>query len=298
MDRCLTEVTNIDENDESKKKILQLSIANIKCNTRLLICHQLDKIQQLINEKMWLVHHIIATDVFNGDRKQVVDEAWRNTVLQPCLDIDPVFMFKYKYDTCFIWIDVEQSFLNRRVDMRVDQMVNAGEIEPDSDFTAEAFCLQTIVYIEIFLKTQCVSIIVGGSNSYIENLYKTLCSCSNRNADYTKGIRWSIGVPEMDRYLREETNIDEDDESKKMILQSSIANIKRNTRLLICHQLDKIQQLINEKMWLVHHIIAIDIFKGDRKEVVDEAWRNTIFQSCLDILKRFLKNDDHNIIIE
>uniref|UniRef100_M1E0F2 Adenylate isopentenyltransferase 5, chloroplastic n=1 Tax=Solanum tuberosum TaxID=4113 RepID=M1E0F2_SOLTU len=118
------------------------------------------------------------------------------------------------------------------------------------------------------------------------------------DADYTKGIRRSIGVPEMDSYLREETNIDEDDDSKKMLLQSSISNIKCNTRLLICHQLDKIQRLINEKMWLVHHFIATDTFKGARKEVVDEACRNTILQPCLDIVKRFLKSDDHNIIIE
>ncbi len=34
------------------------------------------------------------------------------------------------------------------------------------------------------------------------------------DADYTKKIRRSIGVPNMDRYLREETNIDGDDESK------------------------------------------------------------------------------------
>ncbi|KAG5620092.1 hypothetical protein H5410_005310 [Solanum commersonii] len=39
---------------------------------------------------------------------------------------DPVFMFKYKYDSCFIQIDVEQSILNRRVDTRVDEIVNAG----------------------------------------------------------------------------------------------------------------------------------------------------------------------------
>ncbi|KAG5610338.1 hypothetical protein H5410_021619 [Solanum commersonii] len=71
-------------------------------------------------------------------------------------------MFKYKYDTCFIWIDVEQSLLNRRVDMRVNQMVNAG----------------------------------------------------------------------------------------------------------------------------------------DRKEVVNEEWRNTVVQPCLDVVKRFLKSDDHNIITE
>jgi len=35
-------------------------------------------------------------------------------------------MFKHKYESCFIWIDVEQSVLNRRVDTRVDEMVNAG----------------------------------------------------------------------------------------------------------------------------------------------------------------------------
>ncbi|KAH0721520.1 hypothetical protein KY290_004962 [Solanum tuberosum] len=45
-----------------------------------------------------------------------------------------------------------------------------GEIEPDSDFTAEDFCLKSIVYIENILKTQCVPIIVGGSNSYIQKL--------------------------------------------------------------------------------------------------------------------------------
>nr|XP_025883815.1 adenylate isopentenyltransferase 7, mitochondrial-like [Solanum lycopersicum] len=118
------------------------------------------------------------------------------------------------------------------------------------------------------------------------------------DADYTKGIRRSIGVPEMDRYLREETNIYGDDESKQMILQASISSIKRNTRMLICNQLDKIQRLISEKMWSVHHIIATDVFKEDREEDIDEAWRNTVFQPCLDIVKRFLKSDHDNIIIE
>ncbi|KAG5610247.1 hypothetical protein H5410_021528 [Solanum commersonii] len=81
-----------------------------------------------------------------------------------------------------------------------------------------------------------------------------------------------------------------------MLLQSSIANIKCNTRLLICHQLDKIQGLINEKMWLVHHIIATDVFKGDKKEVVDEAWRNTVLQPCPDSVKRFLKTKMNTFI--
>ncbi|XP_049348127.1 adenylate isopentenyltransferase 5, chloroplastic-like [Solanum verrucosum] len=270
---------------------------------------------------------------------------------------DPVFMFKYKCDSCFIWIDVEQSVLNRRVDTRVDEMVSAGQIEPYSNFTVKDFCVKSIVYIENFLKTQCVPIIVGGSNSYIEKLVEDPVfmfkykydsffiwidveqsvlnsrvdtrfdemvnaeqSVLNRrvdtrvdemvnavdevrqifipDADYTKGIRRSIGVPEMAKYLREEKNMDEDDESKKMILQASISSIKHNTRKLICNQLEKIQRLINEKMWPVHHIIATDVFEEDGKEAVDEEWRNTVLQPCLDIVKRFLKNDDHNISIE
>ena len=45
--------------------------------------------------------------------------------------------------------------------------------------------------------------------------------------------------------------------------------------MLICNQLDKIQRLISEKMWSMHHIIATDVFKEDREEDIDEAWRNT-----------------------
>ncbi|WMV07678.1 hypothetical protein MTR67_001063 [Solanum verrucosum] len=137
---------------------------------------------------------------------------------------------------------LEQSVLNRRVDMRVDEMVNAGLVDEVR---------------QIFIP----------------------------NADYTKGIQLSIGVPEMANYLREENNIDGDYKSKKMILQASISSIMRNTRKLICNQLDKIQRLINEKMWSVHHIIATDVFKEDRKEVVDEAWRNTVLQPRLDIVE-------------
>ncbi|WMV08010.1 hypothetical protein MTR67_001395 [Solanum verrucosum] len=43
---------------------------------------------------------------------------------------------------CFLWIDVEQSVLNRRVDTRVDEMVNAGLLDevrqifiPDAYYT-------------------------------------------------------------------------------------------------------------------------------------------------------------------
>uniref|UniRef100_M1DNH2 Isopentenyltransferase n=1 Tax=Solanum tuberosum TaxID=4113 RepID=M1DNH2_SOLTU len=131
-----------------------------------------------------------------------------------------------------------------------------------------------------------------GVRHYLLGLVDEVRQIFMPDADYTKGIRQSIGVAEMASYLREEKNIDGDDESKKMILQASISSIKCNTRILTCNQLDKVQRLINEKMWSVHHIISTEVFKKDRKEVVDEAWRNTVLQPCLDIVKRFLKNDD------
>ncbi|KAG5629936.1 hypothetical protein H5410_001653 [Solanum commersonii] len=92
----------------------------------------------------------------------------------------------------------------------------------------------------------------------------------------------------VDTRVDERSNADRDDESKKMIPQTSISSIKHNTPILICYQLDKIQRLINEKLWLVHQIIASDVFEEDRKEVVDEALRNTVLQPCLAIVKRFL----------
>uniref|UniRef100_A0A3Q7IUN9 Adenylate isopentenyltransferase n=1 Tax=Solanum lycopersicum TaxID=4081 RepID=A0A3Q7IUN9_SOLLC len=139
---------------------------------------------------------------------------------------DHEFMFKYKYHSCFIWIDVEQSVLNLRVDKRVDQMASlVDEVR------------------HIFIP----------------------------DGDFTKGIWRSIRVPEMNRYLRQKANINEDDESKQMILQASISSIKRNTRMMICNQLDKIQRLISEKMLSVHHIIATNVFNEEREIDLDEA---------------------------
>uniref|UniRef100_M1DG79 Isopentenyltransferase n=1 Tax=Solanum tuberosum TaxID=4113 RepID=M1DG79_SOLTU len=54
-----------------------------------------------------------------------------------------------------------------------------GEFEPDSNFTAEDFCLKSNIYIETILKAQCFPIIVGGPNSYIEKHQSVL----NRRVD-------------------------------------------------------------------------------------------------------------------
>ncbi|KAG5629572.1 hypothetical protein H5410_001289 [Solanum commersonii] len=137
-----------------------------------------------------------------------------------------------------------------------------GEIEPDSNFKDEDFCLKSIVYIEIFLKAQCVPIIVRGSNLYIEKLVKDLVFMFKYKYDScfiwidveqsVLNRRVDTRVDEMGWWMRcgkflfqmqitQKESDDGDDESKKMILQASISSIKRNTRILICNQLDMIQ---------------------------------------------------------
>ncbi|KAG5610075.1 hypothetical protein H5410_021356 [Solanum commersonii] len=150
------------------------------------------------------------------------------------------------------------------------------------------------------ISTQCLSIIIGGSNSYIEKLMEDPVFMSNIKQSVLNR-RVDMKVDEMGWWMRSgkfsfqmqntpKESDDDDDESKKVILQASISSIKRNTRILICNQHDnKIHRLIIEKMWLVHHIISTDVVKDDRKEVVDKAWRNTVLQPCLNIVKRFLK---------
>ncbi|KAG5629641.1 hypothetical protein H5410_001358 [Solanum commersonii] len=273
MAKYLREEKNMDGDDELKKMILQASISSIK-----------SKMNTFIN------------NINKFNKKKVVFIIGAAGTGKSRLFVDLAFHFRGEIHNS----DKKQVYKGLEImTNKITHVDKQGEIEPYSNFTAVDFGLKSIVYIEFFFKTQCEPIIVGGSNSYIEKLVKDPvfmfkhkydncficidveqsvlnCRVDTRvdemvNADYTKGIRRSIGVPEMDKYFREEKNIDGYDESNKMILQDSISSIKRNARILICNQLDKIQRSINEKIWSVYHIIAADVSKEVRKEVVGEA---------------------------
>ncbi|CAL0309061.1 unnamed protein product [Lupinus luteus] len=60
-------------------------------------------------------------------------------------------------------------------------------------------------------------------------------------ADYTKGIRRAIGVPEFDEFLRAESTTDE--KTKNKILEAAISRIKVNNCTLANLQVQKIQRL-------------------------------------------------------
>ncbi|KAA8543214.1 hypothetical protein F0562_021291 [Nyssa sinensis] len=109
------------------------------------------------------------------------------------------------------------------------------------------------------------------------------------NADYSRGIRRAIGVPEFDRYFRAETFSDDDDqENHARLLEEAIQAIKDNTCELACRQLEKIYRLRNVKRWKVHRLDATDVFTKRGKEA-DEAWEKLLAVPIM-IVQRFLYN--------
>ncbi|MCD7468007.1 Adenylate isopentenyltransferase [Datura stramonium] len=75
-----------------------------------------------------------------------------------------------------------------------------------------------------------------------------------KNKDYSKGIRKAIGVPEFDRYFREELSKSINEETRVKLLEEAIKEVKVNNCKLASQQLEKINSLINVKGWNVHRL--------------------------------------------
>ncbi|KAL4384142.1 hypothetical protein GQ457_15G022530 [Hibiscus cannabinus] len=105
------------------------------------------------------------------------------------------------------------------------------------------------------------------------------------NANYSKGIRKAIGVPEFDRYLRAEPFLDK--RSRAELLQEAIQEVKRNTCRLACRQRQKINRLRNKKNWMIHRVNATEAFRRCGKEA-DEAWEEHVAGPSREIVAEFL----------
>nr|GEV84914.1 tRNA isopentenyltransferase [Tanacetum cinerariifolium] len=102
-------------------------------------------------------------------------------------------------------------------------------------------------------------------------------------ADYTIGIRKSIGVPELEEYLRVESNVD--DKTAQRLLDAAISDIKSNTCKLIDSQLSKINRL--KKELNINRIDATTVFEKQGNEAED-AWEDYVLQPCFKIVGDFL----------
>ncbi|GMJ01125.1 isopentenyltransferase 3 [Hibiscus trionum] len=105
------------------------------------------------------------------------------------------------------------------------------------------------------------------------------------NANYSKGIRKAIGVPEFDRYFRTEPFLDK--RGRAELLQEAIQEVKRNTCRLACRQWEKINRLRNKKNWKIHRLDATEAFRRCGKEA-DEAWEELVAGPSTEIVAQFL----------
>lgn len=107
------------------------------------------------------------------------------------------------------------------------------------------------------------------------------------NANYSRGLRRAIGVPELDRYFRAESS--SDDKTRARILEEAINMIKFNTSKLACRQVEKIYRLRDVKGWKMHRIDATDVFRKQGREA-DKAWENLVARRSTMIVSKFLYN--------
>ncbi|GFZ14086.1 isopentenyltransferase 5 [Actinidia rufa] len=109
-------------------------------------------------------------------------------------------------------------------------------------------------------------------------------------ADYTRGIRRAIGVPEMDQFLRAESKVD--DETRGMLLREAIEKIKSNTCKLACCQMQNILRLQNQFEWKVHRLDATEAFLKRGRDA-NEAWEKLVARPSTTIVDRFLYEDSY-----
>ena len=111
-------------------------------------------------------------------------------------------------------------------------------------------------------------------------------------ADYTRGIRRAIGVPEFDEFLRAEA-AGADEGTKKRLLESAIARIKVNNCTLASRQLQKIQRLYSMCKRSVHRLDPTEVFlnRGSESEAY---WEEHVLAKSLRIVHKFLYEEERN----
>ncbi|KAK1278822.1 hypothetical protein QJS04_geneDACA003405 [Acorus gramineus] len=112
------------------------------------------------------------------------------------------------------------------------------------------------------------------------------------DADYSRGIRRAIGVPEMDRYLRACSRAGAGaDASARALLEEAIEEVKANTCVLIHRQLRKIKRLRGLPGWGVSRVDATDAFHQRGSPGFGAAWEELVAAPAFEVVRRFLELD-------
>ncbi|XP_042455398.1 adenylate isopentenyltransferase 5, chloroplastic-like isoform X1 [Zingiber officinale] len=155
--------------------------------------------------------------------------------------------FRRRNACCLLWVDVQMSVLHRFVADRVDRMVERGMVEE------------------------------------VRRLWDPQIAA----ADYTRGVRRAIGVPELDRYLRAEA-AGADQAEKARLLEAAVDEIKANNCKLTCCQLEKIRRLASLSGWNLVRVDATEVFRKKGAEA-DSAWAAQVVSPSIQIVSKFLE---------
>ncbi|KAL2341239.1 hypothetical protein Fmac_009179 [Flemingia macrophylla] len=104
-------------------------------------------------------------------------------------------------------------------------------------------------------------------------------------ADYTRGIRRAIGVPEFHHFLAAEAH-GADRTTLRRLLRAAIAALKINNCTLATRQLHKIHRLHSLWKRSMHRLDATEVFLGSR-----DAWHDHVLSNTFLVLHKFLSAD-------
>ncbi|KAJ4832077.1 hypothetical protein Tsubulata_009840 [Turnera subulata] len=108
--------------------------------------------------------------------------------------------------------------------------------------------------------------------------------------DYGRGIWRTIGVEELEPFFIVERTNSADEATKKMLLDSAVEDIKRNTCKLAENQIGKIKRLRDELGWKLHRIDATPVFE-EHGGVCMDMWMKAVLTPSLEICSAFLKGE-------
>ncbi|GJN27763.1 hypothetical protein PR202_gb15812 [Eleusine coracana subsp. coracana] len=175
-----------------------------------------------------------------------------NTYVEELVDGDGA-AFRRAHDVLFVWVDAAPELLWWYTALRVDDMVVRGLV----DEARNAF------------------LDVGGEA-----------------ADYARGVRRAIGLPEMHAYLLAEREGAGEEELAGM-LACAVQEIKDNTFGLAQAQVAKIQRLSTLEGWDVRRIDATPVFarmaESGATACDKQAWESLVWEPCEAMVRRFLE---------
>ncbi|CAD6261069.1 unnamed protein product [Miscanthus lutarioriparius] len=110
-------------------------------------------------------------------------------------------------------------------------------------------------------------------------------------ADYTRGVRRAISLPEMHAYLMAELEGTAGEAELAAVLECAVRKIKDNTFRLARTQTEKIQRLSTLDGWDVHRIDVTPVFarKADGTECHKETWKKLVWEPCEEMVRTFLE---------